>query len=436
MSALTSLLALIEAQTAAEWLDAVRLAERQATQLREVVRHHAAHSRAFAERLAAAGMTAGDFSLAELPPVGRRAMQRPADEIFALPPKGHGPVKDGTTSGSTGEPVVIRRTAINQIDWQAHVGRIHRWHSGTAPLRLAAIRAGLDRVRQRRDWAAPASLLTPTGPAIVIPNGLPITEQRRLLIAFRPDVLMIYPSNLDGLIAADGPAPAFPLRQIRTIGETLTPDLRLRVQAHWDCPLIDIYSSEEVGHIALQCPDGPGHHIMADTLIVEVLDAEDRPVAAGEEGRVVITDLRNFATPIIRYDIGDRAVAGGPCPCGRGFPTLAAVLGRTRNLILMPDGSRHWPLTGRAAYRAIAPVIQHQLIQRARDLIEIRLVTERPLTGGEEDALAAVIRDALGHPFALDFHYFADSLPKGANGKLEEFVNLVDPPAIDSPRPA
>ncbi|HUJ02435.1 MAG TPA: hypothetical protein VLW75_02275, partial [Rhizomicrobium sp.] len=124
----------------------------------------------------------------------------------------------------------------------------------------------------------------------------------------------------------------------------------------------------------------------------------------------------------IRYDIGDWAEAGGTCACGRGLPALSRIFGRERNLILMPDGTRHWPLVGFDRFREIAPVRQYQFIQNDRQNIEVRLVTERPLDAREEEALSAHMQKALGHPFALRFIYFEGAIPAGANGKFEEFI--------------
>ena len=161
---------------------------------------------------------------------------------------------------------------------------------------------------------------------------------------------------------------------------------------------------------------------MAENLIVEIVDVNGISAAEGETGRVVVTDLNNFATPLIRYDIGDYAQVGPTCPCGRGLPTLKRILGRERNLIRMPDGSRHWPLVGFHKFRKIAPIVQYQMIQQDREHVELRLVVERPLTVQEESNLTAHVQTSLGHPFALSFSYFDGKIPAGANGKFEEFV--------------
>jgi len=149
------------------------------------------------------------------------------------------------------------------------------------------------------------------------------------------------------------------------------------------------------------------------------------PCKEGEVGRVVITDLHNFATPIVRYEIRDYAEVGGACPCGRGLPTLKRILGRRRNMVTLPDGSRHWPSVGFHAFRGIAPIRQYQGVQHTVDTVEMKLVVDAPLSAQQEELLRTVILDALGYPFTLRFSYHDAELPKTRGGKFEEFISLL-----------
>src|SRR6185295_14515719 len=99
----------------------------------------------------------------------------------------------------------------------------------------------------------------------------------------------------------------------------------------WGVGVVDVYSSEECGQIALQCPEHEQYHVQSESVLVEVLDDEGRPCAPGTIGRVVLTTLQNFAMPLIRYDIGDFAEPGPACPCGRALPVLTRIVGRVRN---------------------------------------------------------------------------------------------------------
>jgi phenylacetate-coenzyme A ligase PaaK-like adenylate-forming protein len=86
--------------------------------------------------------------------------------------------------------------------------------------------------------------------------------------------------------------------------------------------IADIYSEQEVGYIALQFPDYPYYHVQPENILVEVLDDNGNVCSSGDIGRVVITTLHNFTTPLIRYEIMDYAKVGEPCSCGRGLPVL------------------------------------------------------------------------------------------------------------------
>jgi phenylacetate-CoA ligase len=411
-----------------QWLGADALRDGQRRQVAALARHFARHSAPFRERLARSGLRAETLAwphaLETLAPLTRRDLQAEGLAVATLPP-GHRPVSKYTTSGSTGEPVVVFRTSVSQLHWLALTMRFHLWAEPDFSGRICAVRANLPRVGEEPSWGAPVSLFHSTGPALKIDIAEDIDRQIEQIRAFGATSLIVYPSNLAAILDAMGPAGLPALRRVRTIGETLAPALRERVAAELGASITDCYSSQEIGYVALECPDGGLYHLMSETVLVEVVDEEGRPCAEGEPGRVLVTDLHNFATPLVRYEIGDWAVPGPPCACGRGLPTLRRILGRERNLIHKPDGTRHWPLTGFKRFREIAPVIQYQLRQTELERIELRLVTERPLTEAEEEALRSWLQEILDHPFAVDFAYFESRLPLGANGKFEEFMSLL-----------
>jgi phenylacetate-CoA ligase len=175
------------------------------------------------------------------------------------------------------------------------------------------------------------------------------------------------------------------------------------------------------------------YHQHAESLLLEVLDENDRPVRPGESGRVVVTVLHNFATPLIRYEIGDHAQLGPACPCGRGLPTLTQILGRRRNMVVLPNGERRWPLVGFHRYREVADVRQYQLVQHSLGEIEMRVVTGTgSLDSIQSDALTRVIQESLRHPFRVRFTPFGRELPRARTGKFEEFVCLLDEPGDKS----
>ena len=427
--------ALVEAYVArlevTEWLPPDRIEEAQRGQLGILAAHCSQHSPAFARRLAAAGLAASDLAqpggLARLPPLTRRGLQD-RDGLFCdTVPEAHQPTGMTQTSGSTGEPTQVMRTGLNKLGHMAMTVRDHRWQRRDARGRLAAMSAHRHEVKPLADWGEPLALLYRTGAALALPATMAVGELQSRIADFAPQVLVTYPSVLNAMLdIIERRGRRFEgLAHLRCMSEMVHPELRERAQAVLGLHIEDAYTSEEFGFLALQCPDADGYHVMAETHIVEVVDDGGKPCAPGEWGRVLVTDLHNFATPLIRYAIGDYAMTGAPCACGRGLPRLERIMGRERNLVVTPDGARHWPLTGYSKFHGIAPIQHYQLIQHDLETVEMRLVVAEPLSQAQEAKLKAQVQTSLGHRFAIRLTYFADALPTDASGKLEEFVSLV-----------
>jgi len=424
------LLALMHQLEDTQWLAADEITTLQHRQLLEVATHAEKYSPYFRTRLQAAGLHAHSLATADglhaLPVMNRRNLQSAGENIFCSQlPQVHAPVTETRSSGSTGEPVVIKRTAINQLFWLANTLREHLWHRRDFHGKLAVIRADpAMNVLDLPNWGPPVSLLFASGSSHALPLATDVGRQAEWLAKIDPDYLLTYPTNLTELSRQfeQRNLQLAGLRQVRSIGETLTEGVREATRRVFRVDIADTYSSQEVGIIAVQCPQSGLYHTMAENLLVELLDESGTPCIPGEIGRVVVTDLLNFATPLIRYDIGDYAEAGPACPCGRGLPTLKRIVGRQRNMLRLPDGRRYWPLVGSYRYRDIAPIRQYQLIQRSLDLVEVRLVSDAPVTAEQEKQLTTVIHEWMRHPFQLQFIYFENEIPRGRSGKFEEFI--------------
>jgi phenylacetate-CoA ligase len=213
------------------------------------------------------------------------------------------------------------------------------------------------------------------------------------------------------------------LREARTFGELLEPRVRQACREVWGVKVVDMYSSQEVGYLALQCPDTDHYHVQSENVLVEVLGDDGQPSRPGEVGRLVVTSLHNFAMPLLRYDIGDYAEVGGTCACGRGLPVLRRIMGRQRNMAILPDGRRRWPsieLAGTSDLSDFPPIHQFQLVQRSLTAMEMLLVALRPLTADEEQKLRGWIITAVGYPFEVTFRY-VESIERSPFGKFEDF---------------
>lgn len=384
-----------------QWLAAERLRERQLDQLRHLLRHARATVSHYAGFLRDIDVDRLDWNAFEaLPRLSRKALQDNFASLrsSAVPP-GHGTIVEGQSSGSTGMPVRFLQTEASQLFWNVLTLREHLWQERDFSGKLAAIRIKVQEGRWP-DWGLPAAALFRTGPGATLNVRTDVERQLDWLVREDPDYLITHASNL----------------------QALRPDLREVVRAAWGVGVADAYSCEEAGYIALQCPLHEHYHVQAENLIVEILDEAGRPCGPGETGRVVLTPLHNFAMPLIRYELGDYAEAGTPCECGRGLPVIVRIHGRQRNMLVLPDGRRHWPSFPGEMWREVAPVAQFRLVQRTVEEIEAQYVMARELAAEEKMRLEEALAQRFGHRFRIVWTR-RNLIERGAGYKLEDFVS-------------
>ncbi|MCP3970332.1 MAG: phenylacetate--CoA ligase family protein, partial [Rhodobacteraceae bacterium] len=219
-----------------------------------------------------------------------------------------------------GTPVHAWATDISQLFTTAFTLRDHCWHRRDLSARLAVIHTLADG-RTGSNWGAGTAGIFQTGPVVTMNIRNDIATQADWLARQEPVYLLSHPSNIRELarycLEQEITLPT--LREVVTFGELLAAETRDLARQAWDVEIKDVYSSEESGTMALQCPEGEHYHVQAEGYYLEVLHRDGRHCTAGETGQVVVTALHNLAMPLIRYAIGDYAEVGEDCPCGRGL---------------------------------------------------------------------------------------------------------------------
>jgi phenylacetate-CoA ligase len=422
-------LAVLHQLDRSQWLGSAQLLAHQLRQLEPLLHHAHTSVPWYRERWAGKFDPDGTLTydaIRRLPLLTRREIQDGFARMRSdsIPPH-HGQVEERTTSGSTGAPVRFLGTGLGAVFWNAFTLRDHVWHRRDLRAKLAVIRRETS-LGRNDNWGPATQGVVATGPAVSESVKLDIATLFDWLRTERPGYLLSYPSLIRDLVkhglehgvALEG------LLEVRTIAESVGEEVRDLCRSAWGASVTDVYSASEFGYLALQCPDQPGYHVQSEGVLLEVLDDRGEPCAPGEVGRVVVTGLRNFAMPLVRYDIGDYAEVGDPCPCGRGLPVLRRILGRVRNTLVTADGQRFWPTFGKRALAAVAPIRQYQFVQKSFDLVEARLVVTTPLTGEQEEHVRRSVQAQLPDGVHLAITY-RDHLERGASGKFEDFVSEV-----------
>ena len=377
-----------------QWWPRDKIVELQNQRLRQLVRHAYSKVPYYRRLLDDRGLKPNNIELAEdlvkLPILTKRLIKNNFDNLMA---QGF-PAKDlvpNRTGGSTGEPLFFYSTRDDQYNWGFAAGqRAYQWAGNELGEKCAWLRwmrpysSQIDKLRETaaqffervlfldaRDLSAESLLL-----------------YTRKLDDFQPAFMRGYPSAiylLARFIEREG-KPSFRPKAIITTSEQLYDYQRDLFSKVFQCETYSHYGSWEVHAIASECPEHSGYHIAAENIIVEIADDKGRPVPAGEEGRILITNLHNYAMPFIRYEIGDVGVScDEACPCGRGLPLLAALNGRIHDVLFTRSGK---PIPSLPYdFFASLGVEQFQIVQETYERVVVKLVLEREYPAEHLDKL-------------------------------------------------
>jgi phenylacetate-CoA ligase len=239
-----------------------------------------------------------------------------------------------------------------------------------------------------------------------------------VLRAIQPHVIWCPPSYLELLAEAAyrrGISDVQP--QLIICGaEMLDPKTRKLAASVFNTEIFDEYGTVDVAsrNIAWQCHRHDGYHINLDAIHLEfVRDGE--LVAPGEEGQIVATNLFRYATPMIRYMIGDIGIPSKtPCPCGRGFPLMRSIEGRSDDHIVLQNGRLISPLVVLIQFRAIQGIYRFKLVQETMDRVTVFI---EPSVRASQPRISTAVQDICNKLFnnmiSIELVFGPITIPKG-----------------------
>lgn len=403
--------------------------------LRRLARHAYAHSAHYRTTFDAAGVDPERIravaDVQRLPLLTRTTAQASVDLRTADWPRA---AFAKPTSGSTGEPLVVRYSTESRLwrdatrwrgfGWAGYrMGQkaVHIWGvPAAAPRGLQRLKVNVDHVL-RRDVYVSCLVRSPAQLRLMVD-----TIRRE-----RPDVLLGYAqavADLARFVLREG------LRDWDAIpvvigAERLWGHDRADIVAAFGPAVFETYGCREFMLMGSECEAHDGFHESAENLIVETVvregDGSVRPAAPGEQGEVAVTDLHNLACPFIRYLTGDLAVARAPapCACGRSLPRFGPVAGRVTETLHDVDGN---PVDGIVFAILFGDLNKHtrqfQVVQRKDRSVVVRIVPKSP--GPLAPAVEALMRAFIGthlRGVPLDF-LVVDQIRLTRAGKLQRVV--------------
>lgn len=207
-------------------------------------------------------------------------------------------------------------------------------------------------------------------------------------------------------------------------GEVLFPYQRDLIAGTFGCPVANGYGGRDSALIAHECPQG-GMHVLADAVILEIVDTEGKPVAPGNVGEIVITDLNSHEFPFIRYATGDlAALATGRCGCGRALPLLERIEGRSNDVIVTEDGRAINSLALIYTVREIDGIEHFRITQKAPASFHVQLVRNDRYSTDSEETIRKSWSKLLRSATTVTFEY-VPTISVERSGKFRHVVSEI-----------
>jgi len=426
-------LAYLEEFERTQYWSADLVRELQWIQLKKVLKHAYTTSAFYQKRFQAIGMTPGDIrypdDIAKIPLTTKEDIQDAWPQMISRDYRQEELLKD-MTGGSTGTPMTFYYDRRRLDSRNAAMIRHDRW-SGWDIGDKVAILWGATRDRsfysgfkdRMRNLVLHRHLLLD---ASSFDEAL-MAQFAKRLAEYRPRIILAYAGMLTAFAEYVRSAGVVGVRPQAIIAsaEVLSPENRQSIEETFQCPVLNRYGCREFSVIASECIHRRGMHINAENLLVEVLPNSSYGYQG--EGEIVISDLKNYAMPLIRYRIKDvGTLLPGPCECGRGLPLMAVSGGRVTDFLTATNGRRVSGIViATYVITNIPGIKQVQFLQTERRKTSIKLVKGRDWNDNSVQVLRRRVCGYLGKDMQLEVA-FQETIPSETSGKYRFSVASVD----------
>ncbi|SDJ66812.1 phenylacetate--CoA ligase family protein [Microbulbifer yueqingensis] len=329
----------------------------------------------------------------------------------------------GSTSGTTGSPLVIPQSMESIIREQAFISRHLKWAGFEQGDRRAWIRGDLIVPVEQK---APPYWRYSKFEHMILLSSFHMTQEAmplyiEALVEYGVDIIQTYPSSITALakyLASIGDYYPGKIKSIVTSSECLTTADRELVEERFQCKVYDWYGLfERVAAIA-NCEYGR-YHVLTDYSDVEFLDCGDGTY------EIVGTNFNNFYYPLIRYKTGDHVILSeeNSCPCGRAYPLVDRIDGRKVDFVFASSGHKIFALD--QCVKGVGGILGSQFIQIREKEITVNVVSDSRFDIYEELKLVANVKDRLGKDMQVKVSK-VQKLERTTNGKIKQAICKIE----------
>ncbi|MBN1478928.1 phenylacetate--CoA ligase family protein [candidate division KSB1 bacterium] len=326
------------------------------------------------------------------------------------------------TSGTTGTPLTLYRDLRNIGFEYAMLSRQRQWAGLSEGDRYATLKGELLPVRSLAAkkfcaWNGAENKLVMSSYHI---SAQTFREYVHALTRYKVVALDGYPSSIYALAAFMlDRGMVLPMKAILTSSETLVPEHKKIIEQAFACRVFDYYGMAERIAAIHTCEHG-SYHIVPEYSIVELVRSSQVGDGFFE---IVGTALNNNAMPLIRYRVGDIAeTLDKACPCGRHYPVLKGIVGRTDDSIITPNGK----IIGRLdhIYKGTHHLRQAQIYQPEQDRVIVRIVADEAFSERDGDIVLEKLYHRLGDGIRLEIER-VPYITRTPRGKIKSVISEV-----------
>ena len=404
-----------------DYTDGHALAEAQWARAEELIRHALANSEFYREfyRDVDVETALKNRDLSAFPVLEKEIVRQNIERMYTLSPK------DGVVSNTSGTTGKSMRFVHTKEDFQARM----------AYLDAFKMQHGFIPMKMKRASFSSAKVVPPNAKTTVFWRDNHAIRQRiysgyhckgdnvryfvESLNRWKPQSLDGYPSAMYEIaqyILQNNITLDFTPIAIFPTAETLLPHYKQAIEKAFRCPVRDQYASSEGAPFINECTDGKLHYCM-DTGIIEFC----------EDGRMLLTCFETHGTPLIRYDIGDKAFLSDAdtCGCGCAMPIVERIEGRTHDFIQSPRNGKF-----SAIYMSLVSGEFHncmkamQFVQNDLHAVDVNIETDDAYDPGMDQIIIDKLHYSLGDEVEIRIHRL-DEIPKDPSGKFRFIINNV-----------
>ena len=417
-----------------EFASPVDISKLQWDRLRKVLLHASAHVPYYRDILRDRGIVAdkvfspGDYAC--IPALTKSILQLRVNDLLNEQSDIQKRMKNAS-GGSTGQPVQFYQ---DQHYWEysrAAQWFIEHWWEIRPGDRTASI-WGCDRDLPDQTWG---ERLYGKITQLRVCNAFALGEAQmerfaQMMVQWNPRFVVGYASALElfsRFLLSQSKYHVRPIA-VKSSAEVLSDSQRQVIQEAFQAPLYNFYGSREINVLAAECPAHQGLHINSLGRFVEVVDDDGRPLPPGVPGRILVTDLTNYTMPFLRYQLEDiGSWAEGQCSCGRPFPRIAKLCGRSSDFIVTPEGKIIHGEYFTHLFYGLSQIQTFQLAQETRESVRLYYVLQPGVNEFPLEELRRRTQEILGSTVRCELRR-VDQINRPASGKHRFTVSKVTPP--------